>query len=399
MDLTSSPPWIPLLQLPLKRACRKAGPFICGSVDESHSRCANRIVGMRRTSILDSTAENIQALDKLFSQAGLVHGRRNRISHAEGVRRTAGSAPEELHRPAPNPRVAQNGAVWIPVAGWNRYTWLWHGFSTRKGGLSRAYCGDDSLGQFGELNLGFTAEDDRETVLRNRRLLVEAVTGDSATPLVPLRQFHSNLVVRVTAGDAAREKPIRADGLITNEHGLLLAVQTADCIPVLVADRKRRVAGAFHAGWRGTVRRIAEIGVGRMRLEFGSRPEDMIAAIGPGVGPCCYAVGEEVFSEFESQFQYAHELFHEVYSADVVRQKYPMLFLTQRAPGHSPIGPSTHLDLIEANRRQLLDAGLKPGAIKVVGGCTSCDTELFFSHRASRGHAGRMMAVIGLRTP
>ena len=94
---------------------------------------------------------------------------------------------------------------------------------------------------------------------------------------------------------------------------------------------------------------------------------------------------------------YARELFREVYDADPVRTKYPMLFLTQRAPGHSPIGPSLHLDLVEANRRQLLDAGLRPGAIKVVGGCTSCQPELFFSHRASRGHAGRMMSVIGIR--
>jgi YfiH family protein len=156
------------------------------------------------------------------------------------------------------------------------------------------------------------------------------------------------------------------------------------------------VVGAFHAGWRGTVKRIVETGVGRMRLEFGSRPEDLVAAIGPGVGACCYAVGEEVLSEFESQFLYARELFHEVYSTDAVRNKYPMLFLTQCAPGHSPIGPSLHLDLVEANRRQLLDAGLKPIAIHVVGGCTSCQAELFFSHRASRGHAGRMMAVIGI---
>ena len=175
----------------------------------------------------------------------------------------------------------------ISVPAWGRYSWLWHGFSTRRGGLSRAYCGDDSAG---ELNLGFTAEDERETVVANRRLLAEAVTGDSATPLIPLKQIHSNLVVRAGAADAEREKPRRADGVITNESGVLLAVQTADCIPVLVADRKRRVVAAFHAGWRGTVRRIAEIGVGRMRLEFGSRPEDLIAAIGPGVGTCCYAV-------------------------------------------------------------------------------------------------------------
>jgi hypothetical protein len=184
---------------------------------------------------------------------------------------------------------------------------------------------------------------------------------------------------------------------MTDTPGLLLAVQTADCIPVLVADRRLRVVAAFHAGWRGTVKRIVESGVGRMRLEYGSRPEDMIAAIGPGIGACCYAVGEEVFSGFESQFTYFADLFCEVYDSDPVRTKYPMLFLTQRAPGHSPIGPSLHLDLVEANRRQLLAAGLSARSIKVVGGCTSCQRDLFFSHRSSKGHAGRMMAVIGIR--
>jgi len=94
---------------------------------------------------------------------------------------------------------------------------------------------------------------------------------------------------------------------------------------------------------------------------------------------------------------YARELFREVSDTDAIRTKYPMLFLTQRAPGHSPIGPSLHLNLVEANRRQLLDAGLKPRSIQAVGGCTSCQPALFFSHRASRGHAGRMMSVIGIR--
>jgi hypothetical protein len=247
------------------------------------------------------------------------------------------------------------------------------------------------------LNLGFTADDERETVARNRWLLAEAITGDAATPLVALKQIHSNLVRVTDATDASRERPWMADGLMTDVPGLLLGIQTADCIPVLVADRKRRVVAAFHAGWRGTVKRIVESGVGRMRLEFGSRPEDLIAAIGPGIGPCCYAVGEETFVEFESQFSYARDLFREVYDADPVRTKYPMLFLTQRAPGHSEIGPSLHLNLVEANRRQLLAAGLKPRAITSVGGCTNCQRELFFSHRGSQGRAGRMMSVIGIR--
>jgi polyphenol oxidase len=348
----------------------------------------------------------IQDLDALFEVAGLVRNLRGKAAGVTRRVRMNRAAPEELTSAEPVATVAANGVALLRIPAWDKAApWLWHGFSTRQGGLSRAYCAEDAAG---ELNLGFTAADEREIVAGNRRLLVEAVTGDGATPLVTLRQVHSNVVVVGAAGDGWRESPQAAgdgslrlgrkgDGLMTDEPGLLLGVQTADCIPVLVADRKRRVVAAFHAGWRGTVKRIVEAGVGRMRLEYGSRPEDLTAAIGPGVGVCCYAVGDEVLSSFESQFIYASDLFHEVYDTDPVRTKYPMLFLTQRAPGHSNIGPSLHVDLVEANRRQLLAAGVKAGAIHVTGGCTSCHRELFFSHRASQGHAGRMMSVIGVR--
>jgi hypothetical protein len=335
----------------------------------------------------------VEALDELFATAGLVRSLQGKAGSRPLGARPDRKTPEELNRPAPDPAVAANGVQWLPVPGWEKYPWLWAGFSTRRGGLSRAYCGEDAPG---ELNLGFTAEDGRETVAANRRLFAEAVTGNPETPLAPLKQVHSSLVRIATLDDAARTLPWKGDGHFTAEAGLLLGVQTADCIPVLVADRRKRVVAAFHAGWRGTVKRIVELGVGRMRLACGSKPEDLIAAIGPGVGPCCYAVGEEVHSEFVSQFAYAADLFYEVYDSDPVRTRYPMLFLTQRAPGHSPIGPSLHLDLIEANRRQLMDAGLKPRAIQVSGGCTNCRTDLFFSHRASQGRAGRMMAVIGI---
>jgi len=308
---------------------------------------------------------------------------------------------EELISAAPVPLRAANGVAWFPVPGW-KFPWLWSGFSTRMGGVSRAYCADDAPG---ELNLGLTAADQRELVLRNRQLLAEAVSGSAATPLLSLRQFHSNLVIHATvaataaatAADAQPDRARKGDGWMTDESGFLLAIQAADCIPVLVADRRRRAVAAFHAGWRGTVKRIVESGVGRMQVAFGSRPSDLVAAIGPGIGACCYAVGEEVLSAFESQFIYARELFREVYESDPVRSKYPMLFLTQRAPGHSSIGPQLHVDLIEANRRQLLAAGVSPRAIRIVGGCTQCHPELFYSHRGSRGHAGRMMGVIGIR--
>jgi YfiH family protein len=378
---------------------------------------------MRSPSSRSSASDShLQTIDALFRDAGLVRSLRGKSGVGARTQAFDRAAPEELSCPAPLPQIASNGVPWLSVPGWEKISWLWHGFSTRKGGTSRAYCGEDGAG---ELNLGFTAADSKQAVTRNRSLLAEAITGNPATPLLAVRQFHSNLVHRATAADAVQERPWKAgvpndrsssvgwkagvlndrslsvgwkaDGQFTSEPGLLLGIQVADCIPVLVADRKRRVVAAFHAGWRGTVKRIVETGVGRMRVEFGSRPEDLIAAIGPGIGACCYAVGEEVLSEFESQFLYARDLFREVYSTDAVRTKYPMLFLTQRAPGHSPIGPSLHLDLVEANRRQLLAAGLKPRSIQVVGGCTNCRPDIFFSHRASQGHAGRMMAVIGIK--
>lgn len=335
----------------------------------------------------------LQALDLQFHNAGLVRTRRRRRAFLESPVRFARAEPEDLVTPATTTRRAANGVEWLSIPGWD-FPWLWAGFSTRKGGSSRAYCAEDAPG---ELNLGFTSEDERKTVAANRALLAEAVAGDSSIPLVALRQFHSNLVLRATRADVAREHPRKADGQMTDEAGILLAVQTADCVPVLVADPKRHAVAGFHAGWRGTVKRIVESGVGCMRLAFGSRPEDLVAAIGPANGVCCYTVGEEVFSAFESQFDYARELFREVDDADEVRRKYPMLFLTQRAPGHSSIGPKLHVDLIEANRRQLLAAGLKPASIQVIRGCTQCHPKLFFSHRGSRGHTGRMMAVIGIR--
>jgi len=344
-----------------------------------------------------------KGIDRRPSKTGLGHTKRrqsgpsSRNTGARGTRPVrnptfARNAPEELITPAPLPRRSANGVEWLPVPGW-AFPWLWAGFSTRKGGLSRAYSID---GAPGELNLGITASDDREAVLGNRRLFAEAITSKASTPLISLRQFHSNRIVHAASADAARKQPHKGDGQITDEPGLLLAIQTADCIPVLIADRKRRAVAAFHAGWRGTLKRIVESGVGQMRLAFGSHPEDLIAAIGPGIGLCCYAVGEEVLSEFDSQFSYSRDLFREVYDSDPVRRKYPMLFLTQRAPGHSSIGPSLHVDLIEANRRQLLSAGLALESIQIVGGCTQCHPDLFFSHRGSHGHAGRMMAAIGI---
>ena len=324
----------------------------------------------------------------------------SRLPNRSAVARRPSARPatrEELSPIPPSLVHATNGVEYLTVPSWGRFSWLWHGFSTRRGGVSRAYCPEDDSG---ELNLGFTPGDERSNVLRNRSLFVEAVTGNSANPLATLRQIHSNVLLIGGSDSACAEpgKPLgKGDGIMTDQPGVLLGIQTADCIPVLVADRKHRAVGAFHAGWRGTVKRIVENGIGQMRMEFGSRPEDLVAAIGPANLVCCYQVAEDVLSEFESQFTYGAELFREVYDSDPVRTKYPLLFMTQRAPGHSPIGPSLHVDLVEANRRQLLAAGVRPAAIHVVAACTHCHPELFFSHRGSRGRCGRMMSVIGIK--
>jgi polyphenol oxidase len=274
-------------------------------------------------------------------------------------------------------------------------SWLMHGFSTRAGGFSKAYGGR-------MLNLGFTAQDPRAAVERNRKAFAASLgTGIGArtkkgalSPIVTLHQIHSDLIHCISG---IPEKPLVGDGLITSHPGILVAVLTADCLPVILADTKRRTVGVFHAGWRGTVKRIVEKGVGEMQKHFGSRPGDLKAAIGPGIRGCCYQVGAEVRDAFESQFSYSRDLFRETKETDEIHEKYPLLFLTSRAPGHSQLPKQIFLDLADANRRQLLDAGVLKKNISDATLCTACRTDILFSHRAEHGATGRMMAAAGIR--
>lgn len=265
-----------------------------------------------------------------------------------------------------------------------------HGFSTRSGGFSRVYGGRT-------LNLGFTKQDSPAAVERNRAAFqkdIGAISGRKLWPLVSMRQVHSDIIHCIWEPPLSQ---LSGDGLITCTPKILLGVQTADCLPVILVDRRRRAVGVFHAGWRGTVKRIVEKGVGEMKRWFATEPGDIRAAIGPGIQSCCYEVGPEVRQTFESQFAYAGELFREVEESDPVREKYPLLFLTARAPGHGELPAKIFLDLVEANRRQLTDAGVRARNISTSPMCTACHTDVLFSHRAERGVTGRMMGGVGIK--
>jgi hypothetical protein len=202
------------------------------------------------------------------------------------------------------------------------------------------------------------------------RLRLAEALGLDPRALVSTRQVHGDEIVRVP-GPAYGQRG--ADGLTTNTPGRFLMGYFADCVPVLVYDPVRRAAGLAHAGWRGTVLRIAERLVAEMVLAWGSRPQDLVAGIGPAIGPCCYEVGAEVIERVRAQVPQADAL------------------LRPRRPGHAL------LDLWEANRQALLRAGLLPERVQVLGLCTACHVERFYSYRREGRLEGLFGAVIGLR--
>jgi YfiH family protein len=225
--------------------------------------------------------------------------------------------------------------------------------------------------------------------------------------LCSLRQIHSDVAHHFAAHESRAPK---GDAALSRTPGVLLAVQTADCLPILLADTKRRAVAAIHAGWRGTLRRIVEKTLGRMRMQFGTRPADVVAAIGPGIGACCYEVGHEVVQAFASQFAHAREWFVSPPLSGL--QKYaptfddlatgveplPLKWLTMAPPGHEPPPPRLYLDLVAANRWQLCDAGVPVKNIVASPLCTACRTDLLFSYRREQGRTGRLMGVIGIRS-
>ena len=292
-----------------------------------------------------------------------------------------------------------NGLQVLQARAFTAQTWLVHGFSTRCGGESLL---DDSSSKSRSapgaaekvLNLGFTDWDARERVLANRAKF-QAALGADPMQLVALRQIHSDII---HVFQFAPTEALQGDAAITRMPGLLLAAQTADCIPILLADPKRRVVAAVHSGWRGTLRRIAAKTLGRMQMVFGTRPGEVIAALGPGIGRCCYEVGPEVAKEFAAQFSQARDWFDGPYDQlSTGEEPNPFPWLSMAPPGHEPPPPRVQLDLRAANRAILIEAGVSPKKITGSDLCTSCRPDLLFSYRREGGRTGRLMAVIGLR--
>jgi YfiH family protein len=227
-----------------------------------------------------------------------------------------------------------------------------HGFSTR-----RAERNDFTLGPLSSPN---------PIIPMNRARFLAAV-GAPGWPVLKLRQVHSGIVRDMDDTTAAGDA-VEGDAAVTSLRGALLGVQTADCVPILIADMNGGCVAAIHAGWRGTAARIAAKTVARLSEKFAVQPKDLSAAIGPHIGVCCYEVGPEVVEAI----------------AD------PQAF--ERRPEWL----KPHLNLAVANRQQLLDAGLSADRIDATALCTQCRADLFFSYRREGDRAGRMLSVIGI---
>lgn len=239
-------------------------------------------------------------------------------------------------------------------------------FSTRVGGVSPLP--EDSL------SLGNFSQDERENVIENRRRFLEAL-GAGDWPLVTARQIHSADINLIDDERSIAADPAACDALASNIAGTLLAVQTADCLPVLIADERTGAFAAVHAGWRGTLAGIVARTIGKLQLRFGSDPNDLHVALGPAISAAVFEVGPEVIEAFQREYSYA---------ADLVSNR--------KQNGKA------HLDINLANIRQAVDAGVSENRIYDSGLCTWLRNDLFFSYRRESGAekpVGRLMGIIG----
>ena len=280
-----------------------------------------------------------------------------------------------IRKETPNPQDhltvhEKNGLYWLSAPLLENEDKLLHGFSTRLGGVS--------TGDTGTMNLGFAREENKENVRENYRRIADAV-GFDPNRLVMTHQTHTKNVRIVKEEDAgsgfAKERPYRdVDGLVTNIPGITLVCFSADCVPVLVWDKTHCAVGCAHSGWRGTVSDIAGEVIRIMGQEYGTKPEDVKAAIGPSICQSCYEVSEDVIEVFAQTYEHA---LHEKLFYKKENGKY-------------------QLDLWEAVRQNLLRAGLQEENISLPDLCTHCNPSFLFSHRTLHGRQGNLGAFIGI---
>lgn len=246
-----------------------------------------------------------------------------------------------------------------------------HGFSTRVGGVSE--------GHLSFMNLSFSRGDDESAVRENFRRMAKALDVEEDS-FVFSQQTHTTNVRKVTAEDKGKGliKPLDytdVDGLVTNVPGLCLSTFYADCVPLFFVDPVKKAIGLSHSGWRGTVGKMGEVTLQRMKEEFGTNPVDVIAAIGPSICQDCYEVSEDVILEFKKQFAEKH---------------WKNLFYKKENGKYQ-------LDLWKANEIVLQEAGVLKENIAVTNLCTCCNSELLFSHRASKGKRGNLAAFMSIK--
>lgn len=246
---------------------------------------------------------------------------------------------------------------------------VFHAISTRLGGYSEP--------PFDSLNLALHVGDDSETVLKNRKKFIQSL-GYGLKDIVTPNQVHGDKILRVEENMRGRgsqdysDSIQETDALITNVHKLPLMLCFADCIPVFFLDTKNLAIGLAHAGWKGTLNKIAAKTFSAMQKEFNTKSDDCLIGIGPGIGACCYEVGEEVRAAFKKSFADTENIIEE------------------RAG-------KFYLNLWAANAVQLIEAGLAENNIDIANECTFCKSSWYFSYRAAHGKTGRIAAVIGLK--
>jgi YfiH family protein len=261
-------------------------------------------------------------------------------------------------------RFARRGTIeYLESGELSALDFMTHAFCTRRGGVSRA--------PYDDLNVGDLVGDREEDLLRNLNR-VKDVFAIPDGRLILMRQVHGDRIHRIDKEGPLPEGLTECDGLITDRPGVALGIRTADCVPLFFVDRTRRVIGAAHAGWRGTALGIAARMVATLTERFSSRPEDILAAIGPAIGPCCYEVDAPVMAAFSAM---------------------PEAGLFSRP---CPRKDRWMVDLALANRLQIQAAGVPSGNIFASGPCTMCRQDLFFSHRAAGGRVGRQISLIML---